>query len=226
MKPFLPVLTYQKIGNPPINSHLKKEWVSPHRLEKMLAFLTKRTYTFITPADLQKPLPAKPVLLTFMGGYQTHYTHVFPILKKYNVRATLFVATDALGTYNQWQNPYQEPWQNTLTPAQLKEMYKSGLLCVGTLGLTGNNLLMCENPHLAREEILESIHRLKMLHKIDACAVGFWPGIKDKNLARTQEICAELNLPVITSAKGTNASCETKFLRIRYPNWISRYLYL
>ncbi len=224
MNLFLPVLAYQKIGHPAAHSRQKNRWTSVRALEKLLACLGHRHYTFITPKDLQHPLPAKPVMLAFMGGYQPFYTDVFPLLKKYNARATVFVATDTLGTYDAWQNPEQDPWQNVLTTAQLTEMCHSGLVEVGTLGLTGENLLACEEASRARGELLESVHRLKMLHKIEVCAVGFWPDTKDKNLIRTRAIGAGLNLPVITSLYGKNSPGEKVFLKVLRPGLWNRWL--
>ncbi len=216
MKPFLPVLVYQKIGKPFKNSHLKKEWTSLHQLDKQLSRLVAQGYRFITPQDLSKQIPQKPILLVFMGGYESVYTEVFPLLKKYNARATVCVAQQTLGAYNSWQNPYREPWQNILTEKQLKEMVKSGAVTVGTLGLTGENLLNFP-PADAHNALEESIYRFKKIHKIDVRAVGFWPGVKDKNLTRTRAICAALKLPVITSAHGKNEWTENNFLRISNP---------
>ena len=224
MKSSLPVLAYQKIGHAPKNSRLKNQWVSAKQLDKTLAFLVRRHYTFITPANLQKKLPANPVLLTFFGGYQSFYTEVFPLLQKYKASATLLVASDTLDAYNSWQDPFQEPWQNVLTSQQLKEVSKSGLVTVGTLGLSGKNLLACPNPQQAREEILESMHRLKTLYKLDTCAVGFWPWAKDKNSAGTAAISDGLNLPVVTSAKGLNEPTDKQFLRVMRPGLLTTLL--
>ncbi len=225
MKPFLPVLVYQKIGFPPKHSRLKNEWTSAPKLAKMLAWLTQQKYTFITPLDLQKKLPVRPILLVFAGGYESVYTDVFPLLKKYRARATVCFPQEPIGTYNQWQDPYQEPWQNLLTPEQLDVLRKSNLVQFGTLGLTGENLLLADTAR-ARAALEESVYRFKKLHKLDVCAVCFWPGTKDKQLARTQEICAGLKLPVITGKWGVNALSETHFLRVLRPGLISQsYLY-
>ena len=222
MSAFLPVLAYQKIGLAPKNSHLKNEWASPHSLEKMLAWLLKHHHTFITPLDLQKELPSKPVILAFTGGYQSFYTDVFPLLKAHNICATLFVVTGTLGTYNSWQNPYEEPWQNTLTEKQLKEMYKSKLVQIGTLGLDGHNLLE-DKPATAQQTLLESIHRLETLYKITPCAVAFWPFAKDpKNNAFA--IGGGIDLPIVTSKPGKNALTEKKFLRILHPGLFTKFL--
>lgn len=219
---FLPVLAYQKIGRAPKNSRLKSEWASPRQLEKTLTWLVRRGYTFITPLDLQKESPAKPILLVFIGGYQSFYTDVFPLLQKHNICATLFVAVETLGTYNSWQDPYKEPWQNIVTEKQLKEMLKSKLVHLGTLGLDGHNLLT-DAPAAAQQTILESIYRFEKLHKMAPCAVAFWPSVADPQ-HRALAIGGGLDLPVITSQKGVNALTEKKFLRILRPGLFTKFL--
>ena len=144
-------------------------------------------------------------------------------MKKYEANATVFVATDTLGTYNSWQDPHQEPWQDVLTASQLKEMYKSKRVAVGTLGLSGGNLLTYEDPSQAQEELLEAIHRLEMCYKIDVCAVGFWPNVKDKNL-RIPQITQAINLPIITPRTGRNSQGAKQFLRILTPNILTQWI--
>src|SRR3989344_8511691 len=39
-------------------------------------------------------LPSRALAITFDDGYQNFYTHAFPILKKMNIPATMFLATD------------------------------------------------------------------------------------------------------------------------------------
>ena len=222
MNPFVPVLTYQKIGYPPKHSRLTKEWTSVKQLNKTLSWLQTQGYHFITPLDLQKSLPEKPVMLVFMGGYQSFYEVVFPLLQKYNAFATLLIATDTLGTYNSWQNPYKEPWQNILSAKQLKELYQSGLVQIGSLGLDGHNLLE-DTPDYARSLLEESLYRLEKLHKIKPCAAGFWPNSKDKK-SHAVTIGNGLNVPVITSRYGKNSLTEKKFLCQLRPGWWTWFL--
>ena len=42
-------------------------------------------------------LPAKPILITFDDGYYSNYEYIYPILKKYNVKVSIFVITDKIG---------------------------------------------------------------------------------------------------------------------------------
>ena len=49
-------------------------------------------------------LPEKPILLTFDDGYYSNYEFIFPILKKYNVKASIFIVTDNIyGKNCKWE---------------------------------------------------------------------------------------------------------------------------
>ena len=39
----------------------------------------------------------EPVCIVFLGGYENNYTVAFPILKRYNIPVSIFVATDFVG---------------------------------------------------------------------------------------------------------------------------------
>lgn len=215
MKSSFPVLVFQKIGKPPANSHLRKQWATPKALENWLLFLSKQGYHFVTPKDLHKSLPERPIMLAFIGGFQSFYTEVFPLLKKHKIPATCAVAVDTLGTYNSWQDPHAEPWQNILTSAQLNELIKSKLVRVATLGLTGNDLTELPSQQ-AQQEINESIYRLKKLHNIDADAVALWPW------AHHKKIDYNTPLPIFTATHGVNRLTEKKVFRVLEPNWLTR----
>lgn len=66
-----------------------------------------------------KPLPAKPFILTFDDGYEDFYQVVWPLLQKYQTKATIFVIT---GLVNQ---------PGYLTWSQIEELAKSDLIEFG-----------------------------------------------------------------------------------------------
>lgn len=45
-----------------------------------------------------KPLPSRPVAITFDDGFENNYSVAYPILKRFNLPATFFVSTGFIGT--------------------------------------------------------------------------------------------------------------------------------
>lgn len=204
-------LTFEKTGRVPQNSRLKTEWTPLTRLERTLKTLSARGFTAVFPEDLnRKKLPAKPVLLAFMGGYQSFYTDVFPLLQQYNTKACVFLAQEYVGTYDQWKNPYLEPWQNLLTEKQIKELSKSGLVSFGALDLKARDLTLLPAEE-ARFGAEENIFRLKEQLGVTAQAFAFWPAKKwDKKTAPKIWNGLE-NLPVLTPVRGINPAEKIRF---------------
>ncbi|HEY8034607.1 MAG TPA: poly-beta-1,6-N-acetyl-D-glucosamine N-deacetylase PgaB [Methylobacter sp.] len=104
--------------------------VSVDHLEEHLAWLKKNGYKIISvqnvldAAEGKNSIPDKSVLLTFDDGYQSFYTRVFPILKKYHYPATVAL----IGTWIEGIDTPDEPGKQLLTWDQVREMVKSGLV--------------------------------------------------------------------------------------------------
>lgn len=99
--------------------------IQPYFFEQQVKTLKEANYTFLTASDLadildgKKSLPTKPVLLTFDDGYRDFYTDVYPILKKYNVKATEYVISGVIGK------------PNYMFSNQVQEISESGLVEIG-----------------------------------------------------------------------------------------------
>ncbi|MDR3570880.1 MAG: polysaccharide deacetylase family protein [Candidatus Pacebacteria bacterium] len=65
------------------------------------------------------------VCVTFDDGYEDMYSHAFPILQRYAIKATGFVITDILGKSYHNSNGAEFP---VLTENQIQEMLASGLV--------------------------------------------------------------------------------------------------
>ncbi len=49
-----------------------------------------------------KPLPEKPVIVTLDDGYADMVEHAFPVLRRYGLKAAVYVVTKRLGLTNTW----------------------------------------------------------------------------------------------------------------------------
>jgi peptidoglycan/xylan/chitin deacetylase (PgdA/CDA1 family) len=97
--------------------------VSPEDFEAQLEYLSGAGYNTITLTDLHRhlnegrPLPEKPIILTFDDGYRDAYTVVFPLLQRYNFVGTFFV----LATPAHFEAPSYLTW------AMMEEMAQAGM---------------------------------------------------------------------------------------------------
>ena len=114
----VPVLMYHSISYEKDNPIC----LPVEKFEEHLKYLKDNGYYTITLTDLYNylmkntPVPEKSVVLTFDDGYENNYTAMFPLLKKYNFKATIFVIT---------ANIDKEP--RSMTSKQLLEMEKYGV---------------------------------------------------------------------------------------------------
>lgn len=92
----MPILMYHDLndGTQPCNSMT----VTAARMESNLKWLSDNGYTTVLPRELAAgvPLPDKPVMITFDDGYRSNYDILFPLLKKYDMKAAISVVVSAV----------------------------------------------------------------------------------------------------------------------------------
>ncbi len=102
--------------------------VTPETLEKDIKFLKKHGYSFILIKDLisyvydGKPLPEKPVILTFDDGYYNNMLYLPPILEKHGAKASIAVVGKFTDTFS--ENDSHNPNYSHLTWEDIKELSK------------------------------------------------------------------------------------------------------
>jgi len=119
----VPVLMYHTIDP-------KGDDMSPHILpaifEKQMDFLARHHYNVVAPEKVvaytrkEEKMPWRTVAITADDGFENFYTYAFPLLKKYNLKATVFMITDKIG------EPGMLNWR------ELREMSDSGLVTIGS----------------------------------------------------------------------------------------------
>ncbi len=76
---------------------------TPETLEKELAYLRGHGYVSITLDDLvdaitrERPLPPRPVVISFDDDWESQYTYALPLLQKYGFTATFYIWVAAVG---------------------------------------------------------------------------------------------------------------------------------
>ncbi len=129
---------------------------SPKIFEKEMKLLKDKGYTSISLVEYinhlknekENPIPEKSVVITFDDGYVTQYTEAFPILKKYGMRATLFLYMDCIDKY-----------PACLSSLQIKEMLDSGITVANhTLRHT---FLPEQRESIIKKEILDNQNLLE-----------------------------------------------------------------
>lgn len=145
---FVPILMYHHIEvNPrPKDPIWASLFVTPEQLDSQLKYFSTNGYNIISLDELHqalvdnKSLPEKSIVLTFDDGYKSFYTNAFPLLKKYNLKATEFVITqvETAPAYFSWD--------------EISQMDKSGLIQFGAHTRHHPNL-----PGLSQSAIVNEI---------------------------------------------------------------------
>ncbi|MFD3503371.1 polysaccharide deacetylase family protein [Streptomyces sp. NPDC058676] len=94
----VPILMYHAIATDP-NEATRELSVTPDDFAAQMALIGDLGLTPVSTADLaarwrgRRPLPARPVLITFDDGYEGVHRHALPVLAKHGFAATVFVST-------------------------------------------------------------------------------------------------------------------------------------
>jgi len=114
----IPVLMYHSIDYEKGNElRIPKE-----KFRLQMKYLKDNGFTTLTLNELYSHLvygssiPDKPIVITLDDGYIDNYTNALPVLREFNLKATVFMITSCIDTDNRY-----------LTSAQLHEMDKAGM---------------------------------------------------------------------------------------------------
>ena len=115
----------------------------PAKFEKLLQYLIKKQSLFCFVSELDQYQGQKNIVaLSFDDGFLDNYQYAYPLLKKYNVKATVFLATQIEGI-------------EKLSVEQIKEMSDSDVIEFGAHTQHHINLLQTSDVE-AYDEILNS----------------------------------------------------------------------
>ena len=128
-----------------------ENFLKPETLEEQLKYISENGYDTIYIDELDELYKYdKPVALTFDDCFVYFYDNAFPLLKKYNQKATIFIITDYING------------ENYLTEEQLKEIADSGLVKIESHTKT-HDYLDEMNYDEQVEQAVESKERLEAI---------------------------------------------------------------
>lgn len=159
----IPVLTYHRVLREPPQQSKFNIYVTVDELETQLIRLKKRNFDFVTFKDIVNGAkPKKPVILTFDDGYEDNYQSLLPLLKKYQAKAVIYALGDRTVQNNYWDMALGEPEARLMNDEQLLECHQSGLVEIGSHGLSHQHLPQLSNDK-AQQEIADSKQHLQEL---------------------------------------------------------------
>lgn len=130
--------------------------VRPDIFERQMRFLKTHNYNVVPLERIPdlirgKKIPPKTIAITMDDGYKNNYIYAFPVLKKYNLPATIFLIVNEIGRR---QN-------DRLSWEEIKEMRDSGLITFGSHTLSHPVLTEVKSEQKLKSEIFDSKKELE-----------------------------------------------------------------
>jgi len=159
--------------------------VTPENFRTHLAYLQKRGYQFLTMSEvISGDYDSAPrVALTFDDGFQDNYTQMFPILKEFGAKATIYLCPDM-------------PKIDKLTREQILEMQASGSIEFGAHTMTHINLSQISDES-AIYEITESKKYVEKLTGRECPSFAYPFGRLNDRVAQSVEKAGFLSAVVV-----------------------------
>ena len=134
MRELIPILQYTSVIEKD-NGRIKY-CTTAEKFEQDIQTILSEGYTVLSLRELEEGVQirmedvGKMCCIVFKGGYLDNYTVVYPILKKYNVKVPVFVATELIGVSH---HPNVEHFVPHFGFEQAQEMIDSGLVDIYAL---------------------------------------------------------------------------------------------
>lgn len=128
-----PVLLYHKIDRPTPDVKIRGAFTSPRRFERQMSYLVRSGYRFLSASSMADQylelgrFPDRSVCITFDDGWKDNYTHAFPILKKFEIPATVFVVPACVGATTAMVTADGEGSREHMSAEDIREMSASGI---------------------------------------------------------------------------------------------------
>ena len=143
------VLAYHSITDKLIENDWDENTTPKDLFDRQMGYLADNEYNIISCREViqcltaHREIPPKAVAITFDDGYKNNYINAFPVLKKYNFCATIFLTINFLRDYS--------GNARYLSCSEIINMRKSGIVDFGSHGLTHRALTRLDEQQLNKE---------------------------------------------------------------------------
>jgi len=173
------ILVYHSVSAEEDKSRLRSDSVRVKDFDLQMKFLRKQSFNVIPLQKLvyflrtKERIPGKTVVVTFDDGYKSTFLNAYPILRKYDIPASVFVAVGYIGG----GKPF--PWLNSgceegesyeLVPMSWEEVAELHSTGIEIGSHTYSHKFM---PKLRKEEIEEEILKSQLVIKDKTDEVPF-----------------------------------------------------
>jgi peptidoglycan/xylan/chitin deacetylase (PgdA/CDA1 family)/glycosyltransferase involved in cell wall biosynthesis len=210
----IPVLMYHRVLPESAGQPKHGIWVSQNTFARQLESLRRRGFHAITFRDYdlflqgEKPLPRRPIILTFDDGYVDNFTIALPLLQKYGFAAVIYAVTDTDRRSNFWDA--EETRAPLLTSGQLLELHRAGIE-IGSHTITHPRLTSVD-VDAARDELVRSRKYLEDILGSEVLSFAYPYGAVN---AAVKQLVAEAGYKYAAAADTGPTALHEDFLEIR-----------
>nr|WP_130804395.1 polysaccharide deacetylase family protein [Acinetobacter ihumii] len=213
------VLMYHMVREHIDGAKFNKLRVKPAEFDKQVAWMKEQGFHFVTMQELQQNWgkhPDKTVAITFDDGYLDNLEHAFPILEKYQAKATIYVVVDRherdWSTYKKaHHNSGELAREPKLSDEQIQVLAKSGLIEIGSHTLTHANLAKL-NDQECFDELLQSKQQLEQMTGQQVTSFAYPFGIYSQRDVEIAKQAGYLN--AVTTIEGIDAE-QPDFMQLK-----------
>ncbi len=172
--------------------------VKNNDFEEQILYLINNGYKFLNFTEYCKRIntyKGKYVSITFDDGYEDNYINAFPILKKYDIPATIFISTAYIGNNTNTTNDisYLYEDRNMLTKKQIIEMSRNNIE-IGSHSHHHINLNNTVDEDIIKKEINTSITILKDIIGKDIICFSYPNGQRGAFSKKTEKIIKDCGI--------------------------------
>lgn len=172
IKASIPIFMYHWVREDTGGYEYPENMVKPSELRKQMQYLKENGYDVIFTSELDSLQHySKPVVLTFDDGWMDVYNEVFPIAKELNMKFSMYVITDLIGT------------ASYCTLEQLQEMKESGLVEINSHTVSHPYLDTLTEEEVV-SELVNSKEYLKENLGIDSDVICYPSGRKNETVLK------------------------------------------